>query len=77
MKIKVIVTISDKYVKDIEEIQKCLLVDGLIVHELFDFGIIIGEIEEENLLQVRQKKEILSVIEDVQYKINPPESEIQ
>lgn len=51
--------------------------DGLNITNLYDFGIITGYAEDIIIEKLRQHKEIVSLTEDNQVNIAPPDSEIQ
>lgn len=72
---KVIITISESEVDKTKKISRLLKRDGLIIENVFDYGIITGFID--NLDKLDKYSEILDFNEEIIYKINPPDSEIQ
>ena len=77
MKKKVIITISEQYLNGLDSVVAKLKEDGLVVSRLYDYGVIVGEIEENNLDYILVHKEVLSCSEEKKIHITPPDSDIQ
>jgi hypothetical protein len=77
MKKKVIITISEQYLNGLDDLVGKLKEEGLLVIRLYDYGVIVGEIEENKLDYILVHKEVLSCSEDKKIKTPPPDSNIQ
>lgn len=73
----IIITISEKYLNDINSIAVNLKKDGLIIQHVFEFGVIIGTADDEIIEKLRIYREIISITEDKPATIGPPDSEVQ
>jgi phosphoserine phosphatase len=77
MKKNLVITLSDKYIGRIKEIAKMLSNDGLVVTNVYDFGVITGTTEEINVDKIKKHKEIEALTEELNISISPPDSELQ
>ncbi len=77
MKKKVIITISEDYLKGLDIIVAKLREEGLHVNRLYDYGVIVGEIEENSVHCILVHKEILSCSEEKIIQLPPPDSDVQ
>lgn len=74
---KVIITISEHYLENLQAVADMLKADGLHIKRMHDFGVITGEIEETHLTAIIKHKEVVSCQEDRQTNIPPPDADIQ
>lgn len=58
-------------------VTESLRADGLIITQLYEFGVIVGIADEEVILKIRNYEEILSLSEEKEVTITPPEADIQ
>lgn len=77
MKKKVIITVSEQYLNGLDKFVAQLKEEGLLVIRLYDYGVIVGEIEENNMDYILVHKEILSCSEEKIIQTPPPDSNIQ
>ncbi len=75
--IQIVITISEIYLDQLSIVAENLREDGLIITHLYDFGVIIGMAEKEVILKIRNHKEIISMSEEKEVNLTPPESDIQ
>jgi len=73
----VVITISESYIDRLKSVAKMLRKEGLIITNLHEYGVITGNAEDNAINKMRQHKEIISLTEDKQAGIAPPESDIQ
>ncbi|MDO5979992.1 hypothetical protein [Flavivirga spongiicola] len=77
MKKNVIITISEDHLDRINSVVNLLSQDGLVIENVFEFGIITGVVDENKIEKLKKHQEILTLTDDVSQKISPPENEIQ
>ncbi len=77
MKKNLVITLSDKYIGRIKEIVKMLSNDGLVIANVYEFGVITGTTEEINVEKIKKHKEIEALTEELNISISPPDSELQ
>jgi hypothetical protein len=77
MKKKVIITIYEKHLNHLNGIADNLRADGLNIQRLYDYGVIVGEIEEHNLENLMSHKEIESCEKEKKIQLPPPDADIQ
>lgn len=58
---KQVITISQHCLNDMESIAKILEKDGLKINHKFQFGVFIGEADEETIEKMKQHKEVVDV----------------
>lgn len=75
--IQIVITISEIYLDRLSSVADNLREEGLIITHLYAFGVIIGKAEEEVIPKLRNHKEILSMTEEKEVNLTPPESDIQ
>jgi hypothetical protein len=75
--IHVVITISEIYLDRLSSVAESLREEGLIITHLYEFGVITGFAEEERITQIRNHEEIISLTEEKEAKVPPPDSEIQ
>lgn len=73
----IVITISDNYLYSLKSIAEVLRKEGLIITNLYEFGVITGNAEDRTIKRLFKHKEIVSLTEDKQTNIAPPESLIQ
>ena len=74
----IVITISDNFVNELKSIAQELHKDGLIITNVYEFGVIIGTVDDDKIIEkLRKHKEVISLTEEKQANISPPESEIQ
>lgn len=77
MKKNVVITLSDEYIDKVKSIAESLTQEGLNVQDVFEFGIITGQLEEETIEKIKNRPEILELSEDKKRRyIDPPSSDI-
>ena len=62
---------------NLKSIADLLKKEGLTITNLYDFGVITGSAEEIIIKKLRDHKEVISLTEEKQAFIAPPDSEIQ
>lgn len=77
MKKKVIITISEDYLKGLDILVAKLQAEGLQVNRLYEYGVIVGEIEENNMHYILVHEEILSFSEEKIIQLPPSDSDVQ
>lgn len=75
--IQIVITISEIYLDRLWTLAESLRVDGLIITRVYEFGIIVGVADKEVILKIRNYREIISLKEEEEVFITPPESDIQ
>ena len=73
----IVITISENYLDNLKSIADLLRQEGLTITNLYDFGVITGCAEEIIIKKLRDHKEVISLTEEKQAFIAPPDSEIQ
>lgn len=74
---KIVITISEDYLDKIKSITESLIKEGLVVTNVYEFGVIIGNAEDINIIKLKNRREIISVTEEKHPSIDPPEEDIQ
>lgn len=74
---RVVITISEYYLDKIGIVAEDLRKEGLIIIHLYEFGVIVGTAEQTTIDRIREHKEIVSLTEEKETGIAPPDSEIQ
>jgi len=77
MKEKIIITIYEKYLSHLDGIAENLRAEGLFINRLYDYGVIVGEIEEHDLENMMRHKEIESCEKDKKIQLPPSDADIQ
>jgi hypothetical protein len=73
----IVITISDSYLYSLSSIAEIFRKEGLIITNLYEFGVITGNAEDKTIRKLYKHKEIISLTEDNQVNIAPPDSLIQ
>lgn len=73
----IVITISESYLDKLKSIADLLKRDGMTITNLYDFGVITGNAEDKIINKLRDHKEIISLTEEKQAFISPPDAEIQ
>lgn len=73
----IIITISENYLDKLNSIADFLRKEGLLITQLYEFGVITGSCEEENIEKLKDHKEIISFAEDTPASIAPPDEDVQ
>lgn len=73
----IIITISEYYLDRLGAVADSLRDEGLIVTQLYEFGVIIGFADEEVIPRIRNRAEIVSLNEEKEATIPPPDADIQ
>lgn len=74
---QLIITISELYLDRLSIVADALLREGLTITTIYEFGVIIGIAEEEAIPKIREHKEVVSLVEEKEVDIPPPDAEIQ
>ncbi len=73
----IVITVSENALDKLELLADILRSDGLTITNLFDFGVITGNAEDKVIEKLRGYKEIISLEEDKQAFVAPPDADIQ
>jgi len=73
----IIITISEFYLDRLGDVAESLREEGLIVTQLYEFGVIIGFADEETIPRIRNRVEIVSLNDEKEATIPPPDHDIQ
>lgn len=73
----IIITVSESYLDKLKSFADLLRNDGLTITNLYEFGVITGKAEDRVIKKLRDYKEIISLTEDKQAFIAPPDADIQ
>ena len=77
MKKKVIITIYEQYLSHLNGIAENLRADGLNIQRLYEYGVIVGEIDEHDLENLMSHKEIESCEKEKKIQLPPTDADIQ
>jgi hypothetical protein len=73
----IIVTVSENYLDKLQFVTDMLHKEGMTITNLYEFGVIIGNAEEEVIKKLTSNKAIISLTEDTQVYVPPPDTDIQ
>lgn len=73
----IVITISETYLSSLRTVADELSQEGLVITNLFEFGVITGQAEEDVLEKLREHKEVISLTEERQATIPPPDAPVQ
>ncbi|MDD2247695.1 MAG: hypothetical protein PHC39_11615 [Proteiniphilum sp.] len=73
----IVITISEYYLDRLNSLAESLREEGLTITRLYEFGVIIGFAEDELIMRIRNHEGIVSLTEEKQIDIPPPDSDIQ
>jgi hypothetical protein len=73
----VVITLSETCLSSLGTVADELSQEGLTITNLFAFGVITGQAEDAIIDKLRSHKEVVSLTEDRQAHIAPPDSPIQ
>lgn len=74
---QIVITISAYYLDRLDIVAENLREEGVMITRLYEFGVIIGYAEEETIDKIRRHKEIVSLTDEKEAVIPPPEEDIQ
>lgn len=74
---RIVITISEIYLDRLTIVAEMLHKDGLSIIQVYEFGVIVGEVHEEMIPSIRKHKEVVSLIVEKQVGIPPPDSQVQ
>ncbi|WP_192822793.1 hypothetical protein [Rufibacter sp. LB8] len=77
MRKNIVITITEDCLDRLHIIASTLKQDGLQITNIFEYGVITGNVEDKSIEKLRSYDEILSLKEDQSIQISPPDSEIQ
>ncbi|SHG41479.1 hypothetical protein SAMN05444483_11174 [Salegentibacter echinorum] len=77
MKKNIVITLNDHYLEEIDNTLSNLRKEGMIIKNVYEFGVISGVLEEENFSKIRALDEVLLLKEDKNINIPPPSGGIQ
>jgi hypothetical protein len=73
----IVITVSESYLDKLQHLAEMFSKEGLTITNLYEFGVITGNAEARVIKKLRNHKEIISLTEDRQAFVAPPESNIQ
>jgi len=73
----VVITISEEYLEKMDVLAEIWEKSGLHITQKFEFGVITAQAEDDLIKLLKEKKEIISLTEDKEVSISPPDSNIQ
>jgi hypothetical protein len=73
----IVITISESYLDRLKSVADLLCKEGLVITTLYEFGVITGSADENIIHILRQHKEVISLTEEKQASIPPPDAEVQ
>ena len=73
----IVITISAYYLNRLDLVAENLRKEGVTITRLYEFGVIIGYAEEETIDRIRHHEEILSLSDEKEATIPPPDADIQ
>ncbi len=74
---QIVITISAYYLNRLDLVAENLRKEGVTITHLYEFGVIIGYAEEETIDRIRHHEEILSLSDEKEATIPPPDADIQ
>lgn|GEM_PF-548748 len=74
---KIVITVSAYYLDRLDVVAENLREEGVTITRLYEFGVIVGYAEEETIDKIRQHDEIVSLTDEKEVGIPPPEEDIQ
>lgn len=77
MKKNILITFNENYLNEIDNILDYLREEGMIINNVYDFGVVSGILEEDKFEKIRSFKEISLLKEDEKINIPPPDEDIQ
>lgn len=73
----IVITLSDDCLDKINAVADSLSQEGLRITHLYEYGVITGSADELIIKTLRSRKEIVSLTEEKQASISPPNSDVQ
>jgi hypothetical protein len=73
----IVITISNSHLNRLKSVADLLCKEGLVITTLYEFGVIIGTADEKIIHTLRQHEEVISLTEEKQANISPPDAEVQ
>lgn len=77
MKKNIVITLNDRYLEEIDNTLNYLREEGMIINNVYEFGVVSGILKEENFAKIRALKEVLLLKEEEKINIPPPNEDIQ
>lgn len=74
---QIVITVSAYYLDRLDVVAENLREEGVTITRLYEFGVIVGYAEEETIAKIRQHDEIVSLTDEKEVDIPPPEEDIQ
>jgi len=74
---KIVITVSAYYLDRLDVVAENLREEGVTITRLYEFGVIVGYAEEETIDKIRLHDEIVSLTDEKEVGIPPPEEDIQ
>ncbi len=74
---QIVITISAYYLDRLDIVAENLREEGVTITRLYEFGVIIGYAEEETINKIRHHEEIVSLSDEKEANIPPPDADIQ
>ncbi len=73
----IVITLSEDCLERLNAVADSLSKEGLTITHLYEYGVITGCADELIIKSLRARQEIVSLTEEKQVTISPPDSEIQ
>ncbi len=74
---QIVITVSAFYLDRLDVVAENLREEGVTITRLYEFGVIVGYAEEETINKIRQNEEIVSLTDEKEASIPPPDEDIQ
>lgn len=73
----IVITISEIYLDRLSSVVESLRKEGVVVTHLYKFGVIIGIADDSVIPRIRNRKEVISLNEEREATIPPPDADVQ
>jgi hypothetical protein len=73
----IVITVSESSLDNLKQVADVLRQEGLTIINLHEYGVITGYADDKVIQKLRDHKEIISLTEDKQAFIPPPDADIQ
>lgn len=73
----IVITLSHDCLDRINAVAESMTKEGLTITHLYEYGVITGTVDEMIINTLREREEVISLTEEKQATISPPDSEIQ
>lgn len=74
---RIVITISAYYLDRLDIVAESLREEGVTITRLYEFGVIIGYAEEETIDKIRHHEEIVSLTDEKEVNMPPPDADVQ